>query len=566
MHVLLSGDDPATRCETMTRPKHTTAAKKHPRKRKEAKAHGKKDPGVPQLLGFKEYAKKEAELKQKRVAALRTRQEAARLKETSQRRSLDSLQQDALRKQRDFEQKEAGLQQLQGHPRLEKEGSRRAYYREFRKVIQAADVVLEVLDARDPQGCRCPQVEEAVLQAGGNKKLVLVLNKIDLVSKEVVAGWLKYLRNELPTVAFKASTQQQSRHLQQSKVPVARASCELLASAACLGADCLLKVLANYSRSQDLKTAISVGVVGFPNVGKSSLINSLKRSRACSVGATPGVTKCLQEVQLDRHVKLLDCPGLVLATAATDAALVLRSCLKVEQVADPVTPVDAILRRCSKEQIMQHYGVPAYRDVAEFLAHLARRKGKLRKGGVPDHEKAAKAVLSDWMSGKISYFTHPPETHTLPTHISAEIVTEMGRAFDFEALEQGNQEALADLPSVPVGIGLAPAGLTSGAGAEMEEEETAGEEETAMDEDRDLELGTVTVELKAKNKAAAAVAKPVPRAPSLEEISALDPLHQGQGLRAASRRRKKQQKRAEKIASKLSATLTAAMNFGTAGD
>ncbi|CAM4693421.1 guanine nucleotide-binding protein-like 3-like protein isoform X2 [Caretta caretta] len=550
----------------MTRPKHATAARKHPCKRKEAKAHGKKDPGVPHLLGFKEYAKKEAKLKQKRVAELRARQEEARLKETSQRRSLESLQQDALRKQRDFEQKETGLQQLQGHPRLEKEGSRRAYYREFRKVIQAADVVLEVLDARDPQGCRCPQVEEAVLQAGGNKKLVLVLNKIDLVSKEVVAGWLKYLRNELPTVAFKASTQQQSRHLQQSKVPVAKASCELLASGACVGADCLLKVLANYSRSQDLKTAISVGVVGFPNVGKSSLINSLKRSRACSVGATPGVTKCLQEVQLDRHVKLLDCPGLVMATAATDAGLVLRSCLKVEQVADPVTPVHAILRRCSQGQIMQHYGVPAYQDVMEFLAHLARRKGKLRKGGVPDHEKAAKAVLSDWMSGKISYFTHPPETHTLPTHISAEIVTEMGKAFDFEALEQGNQEALANLPSIPAGIGLAPAGLTSGAGSEMEEEETLGEEETAMDEDRDLELGPVTVELKAKNKAATAVERPVPRAPSLEEISALDPLHQGQGLRAASRRRKKQQKRAEKIASKLSATLTAAMNFGAAGD
>uniref|UniRef100_A0A8C3HVX3 G protein nucleolar 3 like n=1 Tax=Chrysemys picta bellii TaxID=8478 RepID=A0A8C3HVX3_CHRPI len=469
---------------------------------REAKGHGRKDPGVPQLLGFKEYAKKEAELKQKRVAELRARQEQARLKETSQRRSLESLQQDALRKQRDFEQKVTQpLGSQTGLP--------------------------------PPDSWVLPQLWEGRLLGsppalGGEWGL----NCVSLVL-------IRLLLSRPPQ--------------QQSKVPVAKASCELLASGACVGADCLLKVLANYSRSQDLKTAISVGVVGFPNVGKSSLINSLKRSRACSVGATPGVTKCLQEVQLDRHVKLLDCPGLVMATAATDAALVLRSCLKVEQVADPVTPVDAILRRCSKEQIMQHYGVPAYRDVTEFLAHLARRKGKLRKGGVPDHEKAAKAVLSDWMSGKISYFT-------------AEIVTEMGKAFDFEALEQGNQEALSDLPSVPVGIGLVPAGLTSVAGAEMEEEETSGEEETAMDEDRDLELGPMTVELKAKNKAAAAVEKPVPRAPSLEEISALDPLHQGQGLRAASRRRKKQQKRAEKIASKLSATLTAAMNFGAAGD
>ncbi|XP_067408447.1 guanine nucleotide-binding protein-like 3-like protein [Emydura macquarii macquarii] len=550
----------------MTRPGRRAAARKHPHKRTDAKALEKKDPGVPRLVRVKGQATRAAELKTSRAAELRARQQEARHQETGQRRSLESLQREAVRKQRDFEQKEAELQQLQGSPRLEKEGSRRAYYREFRKVIEAADVILEVLDARDPQGCRCPQVEEAVLQAGSQKKLVLVLNKIDLVSKAVVAGWLKYLRNELPTVAFKACTQQQSRNLQHSKVPVAQASGQLLASGACVGADCLLKLLGNYSRSREVKTAVSVGVVGFPNVGKSSLINSLKRSRACSVGATPGVTRRLQEVQLDRHITLLDCPGLVLAASATDAALVLRSCLPLERVADPVAPVAAILRRCSQEQIMQHYGVPAYRDVTEFLAHLARRKGKLRKGGVPDHEKAAKAVLSDWMSGKISYFTHPPEIHTLPTHISAEIVTEMGQAFDFEALEQGDQEALADLPSVPMGIGLAPAGLTRGAGMEMEEEEASGEEETAMVEDRDLELGPITVELKTQNKGATVVERPAPRAPRLEEIAALDPLHQGQGLRAASRRRKKQQKRAEKIASKLSATLTAAMSFAGLGD
>ncbi len=69
---------------------------------------------------------------------------------------------------------------------------------------------MKVLDARDPLGCRCARVEEAVLQSGGKKKLVLVLNKIDLVPREVVEAWLKYLRNEFPTVAFKASTQVQS--------------------------------------------------------------------------------------------------------------------------------------------------------------------------------------------------------------------------------------------------------------------------------------------------------------------------------------------------------------------
>ncbi|XP_020648686.3 guanine nucleotide-binding protein-like 3-like protein [Pogona vitticeps] len=559
----------------MTR-KQKKSGKKHKHsKKRDAKRRGKKDPGVPQLSHFKEHVKKrehvkkEAALKQKKVAELKERQRMARQQEVSRFRSLEGLQKDALMRQKQFEQKEVDLKQLAKHALLEKDSSCKAYYKEFRKVVEAADVILEVLDARDPQGCRCPQVEQAVVQAGANKRLVLVLNKIDLVSKDIVAKWLKYLRNEFPTVAFKASTQQQSKNLQQSRVPVTQASGDLLSSGACVGADCLMKVLANYCRNQNVRTTITVGVVGFPNVGKSSLINSLKRSRACSVGATPGVTKCLQEVHLDKHIKLLDCPGIVMASPTSDAVMILRNCVKIERLVDPVSPVEAILKRCNKQQIMQHYGVPDFQDTMEFLAHLARRQGKLKRGGMPDHEKAAKAVLSDWTSGKISYFTHPPETHTLPTHISAEIMAEMGKAFDFEALEQENEKALANLPLGPVGITLESCGLTSGTEAEMEEGGglcSQEDEETKMEEDGGQEFGPMTIELKAKNKALVEAEEAVPRAPDLGEISALDPLQQGQGLRAASKKRKKRRKRAEKIATKLSASLTAAMNFSLSDD
>ena len=69
-----------------------------------------------------------------------------------------------------------------------------------------ADVVLQVLDARDPMGCRSAQVERAIVAAGARKKLVLVLNKIDLVPKEIVEKWVKYLRNEFPTLAFKGGS------------------------------------------------------------------------------------------------------------------------------------------------------------------------------------------------------------------------------------------------------------------------------------------------------------------------------------------------------------------------
>ncbi|XP_034537869.1 guanine nucleotide-binding protein-like 3-like protein [Notolabrus celidotus] len=514
------------------------------------------------------------EIRKQRLQDLQEKQRRSREQELMKRRNLQSFQNDILQRQRQFEQRETEMQSLEKHVNFENENSRKAYYREFKKVVEASDVILEVLDARDPLGCRCPQVEQAVIQSGTNKKIVLVLNKIDLVSKEIVEKWIKYLRNEFPTIAFKASTQQQSKNLKRSNVPVTQATTELLSSSACVGADCLMKLLGNYCRNLDIKTAITVGVVGFPNVGKSSLINSLKRARACSVGATPGVTKCLQQVHLDKHIKLLDCPGIVMATSTTDAAMILRNCVKIEQLVDPLSPVEAILRRCNKSQITEHYGVSDFHTALEFLSMLARRQGKLRKGGLPDTDKAAKSVLLDWTGGRISYFTHPPETHTLPTHVSAEIVTEMSKAFDWDELEKGNQEVLAEsaCPDVQMGFCMETTGMTQGglsdpfADLEMAgktyEEPAFNDESEVMEDDQDPEFGPMTVEIKSQKSKTDSVANDAAsRAPGLKDILHVDPLQQGHALLAASKKRKKQQKRADKIATKLSDTLTSAMDF-----
>ncbi|XP_005815798.1 guanine nucleotide-binding protein-like 3-like protein [Xiphophorus maculatus] len=522
-----------------------------------------KQPAVYQVKN----SRKPEDVRKQRLQDLQEKQKLSREREMMKRRNLQTFQYDILQRQREFELKETEMQSLEKNVNFENENSRKAYYREFKKVVEASDVILEVLDARDPLGCRCPQVEQAVIQSGTNKKIVLVLNKIDLVSKEIVEKWIKYLRNEFPTVAFKASTQQQTKNLKRSNVPVTQATSELLSTSACIGADCLMKLLGNYCRNQDIKTAITVGVVGFPNVGKSSLINSLKRARACSVGATPGVTKCLQEVHLDKHIKLLDCPGIVMATSTTDAAMILRNCVKIEQLIDPLPPVEAILRRCNKAQIIEHYGVPDFQTAPEFLALLARRQGKLRKGGLPDTDKAAKSVLMDWTGGRISYFTHPPETHTLPTHVSAEIVTEMGKAFDWDELEKGNQEVLAEssCPDIQMGFCMETAGMTQGGQIESPDPEMEGgsleDEAETMEDDQDSEFGPMTVEIKAQRKTDLPVKDAAPKAPNLKDIVKVDPLQQGQALLAANKKRKKQQKRADKIATKLSDTLASAMDF-----
>jgi nuclear GTP-binding protein len=163
--------------------------------------------------------------------------------------------------------------------------SRRAYYKELRKVVEASDVLIEVLDARDPEGCRNKEIEDQALKEG--KKVILLVNKIDLVPPQNARMWQRYLRRELPTVLFKATTQTQSSNIatgatlhKKSLMQNSEMVEKMTAQSLTVGAENLLNVLKNYARVQghgSAKQLITVGVVGFPNVGKSSVINSLKR-------------------------------------------------------------------------------------------------------------------------------------------------------------------------------------------------------------------------------------------------------------------------------------------------
>ncbi|XP_070557670.1 guanine nucleotide-binding protein-like 3 homolog [Ptychodera flava] len=558
-------------------------------KKKQNRPKMKKDPGVPNMAPFKEKVLREAEERRLKAEEERQRQKQQRQKLKAKKRNLETLAKDAQKKQKEFERKNAFMQEISAKYDAGSgvENSRKAYYKEFRKVVEAADVVLEVLDARDPLGCRCPQVEQAIIASGTNKKVVLVLNKIDLIPRDVTEKWLKHLRNEFPTIAFKASTQTQKQNLSRSKVQLNLAKQDLVESSVCLGADSLLKLLSNYCRSADIKTSITVGVVGFPNVGKSSLINSLKRAKTCVVGGTPGVTKTMQEVQLDKHIKLLDCPGIVMATSTSEVSMVLRNCVKIETLEDPVTPVEAIVKRCNKQQLCLYYSIPNFETVNEFLAHLGKKQGKLKKGGIPNVNKAAKTVLKDWNSGKITYYTHPPEQHTLPTHISADVVGELSKAFDISALETDEKEMLEGLSSTKASnaILFESAGPTEGSVQDVEfdsaddgEEEEESEEDMDEDDDDDEEVenktkdlgsvGTVTIQFQGKpatNKTK--LLKELKESKQSNRQAMLEGnLQLGKELKKSVKKMKKQRRRSDKLATKLSDDLTAAMNFSLSGD
>lgn len=157
----------------------------------------------------------------------------------------------------------------------------------------------------------------------------------------------------------------------------------------------------------------------------------------------------MQEVLLDSKIKLLDSPGMILASGnMSDAGVALRNAIKVDTMDDPLTPVRAILQRCHKQQMMLHYHITDYSSVDEFLSLVARGIGKLKRGGIPDQAMAARMVLNDWNTGKIKYFTHPPEAETRSTHISAEIVSSYSKEFSLDDLDKMEEDAWQNLPNV----------------------------------------------------------------------------------------------------------------------
>ncbi|KAI4500450.1 hypothetical protein M0802_004412 [Mischocyttarus mexicanus] len=459
---------PSKRIPARKRYKIEKKVREHNRKmRKEAKKKQRGKPKVieiPNQCPFKEDILKEVEAMKKHNEEEKQKQrEAAKQKKREElaKNGLQGLVKEAQKKGDEHEAMEVDdksqpIKDAIAH----KENSLKAYYKEFKKVLDAADVILEIVDARDPLGTRCKQLEEAVQSAEGNKRLVLVLNKADLVPRENLNKWLTYLRGSLPTVAFKSSTQDQSKKLGRRKLGKKTES--MIQSGTCFGAELLLSLLANYCRnSGDVKTSIRVGVAGLPNVGKSSVINSLKRSRACNVGSVPGVTKAMQVVQLDSKIKLLDSPGIVFASShqsskdgMDDTSIALKNAVKIQTLQDPYTPATAILRRLTKQQVMDLYDVPEYNSPDEFFALRATRMGKFKRGGVPNQLTAARCVLEDWNSGKIRYYTEPPEQPLC--HLSAEIVSQMAKEFDIESFATEERMMLDNVETVNKNITVEP--------------------------------------------------------------------------------------------------------------
>ena len=301
---------------------------------------------------------------------------------------------------------------------INKDLSRKAYIKVLDQVIENSDVILEVLDARDPLSCRNKELENKIKSGKYSKKIILVLNKIDLIPVQNAIDWQKYLSNEFPCVLFKSNTQSQSSNLSQSNLFDKNLKeqkdyiSEILKGNKSIGGEELLNILKNYSRiDEGTKSNIVVGVIGIPNVGKSSLINSLTRGKNVGVSNTPGFTKGLQEVILDNNLRLLDCPGVVMSN---DENNILHNVIRTEDIKEPLEVVGKILKKMTMDYFLKTYNL----DISilkgseltlEKVVYLVGEKlKKYKKGGIVDLDKSARIIINDWNMGKLKYYSVPP--------------------------------------------------------------------------------------------------------------------------------------------------------------
>ncbi len=243
-----------------------------------------------------------------------------------------------------------------------------SFARRVWKVVSESDIVLEVLDARFPHLMRNATIEEQCKRKG--KKLVLVLNKSDLISKRSAEKLKVELSKEAPSVFVSAPKKQ--------------------------GIGQLRAMLASMVKKESAKVA----VVGYPNSGKSSLINALAGRRAASVGAEAGHTKGEQWVRISENVTLLDSPGVIPFEEQEEFLLCLLGARRVQSLTDVESVGIEFVQWLQKEhpQLLKELGGTSA-DAETALEEIAFKHHKLAKGGSADLSATAAWMLQQWQKG-----------------------------------------------------------------------------------------------------------------------------------------------------------------------
>lgn len=323
-------------------------------------------------------------------------------------------------------------------------------WRQLWRVVERCDLVVQIVDARSPLFFRSVDLEVYVdslsdPESNKAKSNLLLVNKADLLTRQQRIEWAKYFKlKNINYVFFSAANanfliekeleEAEKMKLDPSYVPEP-ATAEQAAEEEEEAADIrILKIeeLENLFMTSAPQFAfdpefperkLQIGLVGYPNVGKSSTINALVGSKMVSVSATPGKTKHFQTIFLTPEVLLCDCPGLVFPNFAYGSGeLVCNGVLPIDQLREHIPPVSLVCQRIPKFFLEAVYGIHIpiqskddggngiYPTARELLNAYARARGYMTQGfGSADESRASRYILKDYVNGKLLYINPPPQ-------------------------------------------------------------------------------------------------------------------------------------------------------------
>ncbi|CAL8106613.1 unnamed protein product [Prunus armeniaca] len=321
-------------------------------------------------------------------------------------------------------------------------------WRQLWRVVERSDLLVMVVDARDPLFYRCPDLEVYAREVDEHKRTMLLVNKADLLPLSVREKWATYFRAQDILFVFwsakaasaaaegkdLSSSWKTENSLQESEDPDTKiyGRIELLTRLQS-EAEEIVKLRRKSGSSgigigsprirfqgNSASSNVVVGFVGYPNVGKSSTINALVGQKKTGVTSTPGKTKHFQTLIMSDELTLCDCPGLVFPSFSSSRhEMIASGVLPIDRMTENREAVQVVANRVPRHVIEEVYRIDLPKPksyelqsrpplAAEFMRAYCASRGYVASSGLPDETRAARQILKDYIDGKLPHYQMPP--------------------------------------------------------------------------------------------------------------------------------------------------------------
>src|SRR3989339_132515 len=244
------------------------------------------------------------------------------------------------------------------------------------KIIADADIILEVADARFPELSRNIEIEKKVKRAG--KPIILVLNKADLVPAEAILAAKRRLAHEIPTAFFSSKSKE--------------------------GLSRIFSLIFSLMGKTE-RACVKVAVCGYPNTGKSSVINAISGTGKARTGSKSGLTSGYQYVNARAKITLIDTPGIFPFGERDEAKAVLIGAKDFTKIKEPDLAAMEIIQMfldSHQRALEEFYGITIEEeDGYAVLLTIGKARNLLKRGGEVDEHRAGVRVIQDWQLGKL---------------------------------------------------------------------------------------------------------------------------------------------------------------------